>query len=158
MKKDEFLQLLRRALTGNVAPGVIEENIRYYDGYITGEMGRGIQEDDVIAEIGDPRLIAKTIEDTTDSSGQNVYTDEYDNRGAQANSSHEQNPYGPTGSFRTLNLNKWYWKALLIVIIFSVISLVVTIVGGIFSILIPLIGPLLMIWAIVWIIRSFSGR
>ena len=38
MRKEEFLQTLRRALTGDVPPGVVEENIRYYDGYISEEV------------------------------------------------------------------------------------------------------------------------
>ena len=38
MRKDEFLQTLRRALNGNVPPRVVEENICYYDGYISDEV------------------------------------------------------------------------------------------------------------------------
>ena len=73
MRKEEFLQTLRRALTGDVPPGVVEENIRYYDGYITEEIRKGRREEEVIEEIGDPRLIARTIEDTTDSAGDSQY-------------------------------------------------------------------------------------
>lgn len=69
MRKEEFLQTLRRALTGDVPPGVVEENIRYYDSYIGEEVRKGRTEEEVIREIGDPRLIARTIEDTTDGAG-----------------------------------------------------------------------------------------
>ena len=73
MRKQEFLDTLRRALTGDVPPGVVEEHIRYYDRYITEEVGKGRTEEEVIGEIGDPRLIARTIEDTTDGAGGTVY-------------------------------------------------------------------------------------
>ena len=74
MRKEEFLQTLRRALTGDVPQGVVEENIRYYDGYITEEVRKGRTEEEVIGEIGDPRLIARTIEDTTDTSKDAQYS------------------------------------------------------------------------------------
>lgn len=164
MKKDEFLKLLRQALAGDVPPGVIEENIRYYDSYITGEVRNGLLEEDVIAEIGDPRLIAKTIEDTTDGAGDGVYSETYDSR-SQAGSEnpygqdpYQRNPYEQPGSFHSFDLTKWYWKLLGVVIVISVLFLVVSIIGGIFTLLIPLIGPLLMIWAVMWIIRMFGRR
>ena len=40
MRKDEFLRLLRQALTGNVPAAVLEENVRYYDFYIREEVER----------------------------------------------------------------------------------------------------------------------
>ena len=48
MRKDEFLQTLRRALNGNVPPRVVEENVRYYDGYISDEVRKGRSEEEVI--------------------------------------------------------------------------------------------------------------
>lgn len=165
MRKDEFLKLLRQALAGDVPVGVIEENIRYYDSYITDEVRKGMAEEDVIAEIGDPRLIAKTIEETTDGAGDGAYSDVYEDRsqGRSGQSeygqgSYERNPYKQTGGFHVYNLNKWYWKLLAVVIVFSVLFIVVSIIGGIFSLLIPLLSPLLMIWLIFWIIRSFTRR
>ena len=76
MRKDEFLQTLRRALNGNVPPRVVEENVRYYDGYISDEVRKGRSEEEVIEEIGDPRLIARTIEDTTDGAGEGEFVDD----------------------------------------------------------------------------------
>ena len=86
MRKEEFLQSLRRALNGDVPSRVIEENIRYYDNYITEEVRKGRTEEAVIDEIGDPRLIARTIEDTTDGAGKNQYeeTYSYENSGRQS--------------------------------------------------------------------------
>ena len=63
MRKTEFLQELREALDGEVSASVIQSNISYYDQYISQEAAKGRREEEVIEEIGSPRLIAKTIID-----------------------------------------------------------------------------------------------
>ena len=150
MRKEEFLQTLRRALTGDVPPGVVEENIRYYDGYISEEVRKGRSEEEVIKEIGDPRLIARTIEDTTDGGGKVYQSGAYEygeNGGGYGESS-----YG--GSFRVFRLDKWYWKLLLALLVFGVIYLVLAIIGGIFALLAPVIVPLALIWIILSVVRN----
>lgn len=59
MDKAEFLNILRQALEMEVSQDTIEQNISFYDQYI----GSRSKEDErkVIDDIGDPRLIAKTI-------------------------------------------------------------------------------------------------
>lgn len=162
MRKEEFLQTLRRALTGDVPQGVVEENIRYYDGYITEEVRKGRTEEEVIGEIGDPRLIARTIEDTTDTSKDAQYsTDnayEYGTSRDRAQEDGAQNPYGTESPIKIFRLDKWYWKLLMALIVFGVIYLVITIIGGIFALIAPLIGPLFLIWMIVTIFRGMRGR
>ena len=59
MRKTEFLQELREALDGEVSASVIQSNISYYDQYISQEAAKGRSEEEVIEEIGSPRLIAK---------------------------------------------------------------------------------------------------
>lgn len=162
MKKDEFLRLLRQALNGDVPAGVIEENIRYYDSYITDEMRKGIPEEDVIASIGDPRLIAKTIEDTTDGAGNGSYSEKTDSR-SQMGSDHGQSGYERNFNrverqFHMVDLSKWYWKLLGVLFIFTVMFTIFSIIGGIFALLSPLIGPLLIIWMVLWLFRMFHGR
>ncbi|MCI8516971.1 MAG: DUF1700 domain-containing protein [Hungatella sp.] len=160
MRKQEFLQALRRALTGDVPPGVVEENIRYYDGYIAEEVRRGRTEEEVIREIGDPRLIARTIEDTTDGAGDSRFRSggayEYDQSGpwGQGEDEYRQDPLRMDVPFHVFRLDKWYWKLLLALIVVGVIYLVITIIGGLFSLIAPFIGPLLVIWLLVSIFRK----
>lgn len=153
MRKQEFLDTLRRALTGDVPPGVVEEHIRYYDRYITEEVGKGRTEEEVIGEIGDPRLIARTIEDTTDGAGGTVCESGRD-YGYDRNQTREEELYGDTSPFHIIRLDKWYWKLLLALIVFGIIYLVIMIVGGIFALLAPLVLPLLVIWLIITIFRG----
>ena len=69
MRKTEFLQELREALDGEVSVSVIQSNISYYDQYISQEAAKGRREEEVIEEIGSPRLIAKTIIDSSEGAG-----------------------------------------------------------------------------------------
>ena len=147
MNKEEFLRRLRQALAGDVPPGVIEENIRYYDSYISGEVRKG------------------QSEETTEGAGEGSYTDADDRSGYGSyernpyeKNTYERNPYETNRSFHMIDLNKWYWKLLAVVLVFSIISLIITVVGGIFTLLAPLIGPLFLIWMVVWIFRMFNNR
>lgn len=161
MRKDEFLQMLRRDLNGDVPPAVVEENIRYYDSYITGEVSRGRSEEDVIAEIGDPRLIAKNIEDTTEGAEDGQYREstsyeDTDNR--RSYERQERTTNQSTGNIHYFDLSKWYWKVLLVVALFCIFSLIFTVVGGIFRLLSPILYPLFLIWLVMTLFRTFNRR
>ena len=61
MNKEEFLQGLRRALSSTGSESLIQENLSFYRSYIDGEMVKNRSEEEVLAELGDPRLIANSI-------------------------------------------------------------------------------------------------
>lgn len=63
MKKTEFLKNLERSLDGQVPQELVVENLRYYNDYIRQEAKKGRREEDVLDELGDPRLIARSITD-----------------------------------------------------------------------------------------------
>ena len=67
MEKEEFLRTLGGALSGEVPQHIIQENLRYYDNYISDEMRKGRTEADIIEELGGPRIIAKTIIDAAEA-------------------------------------------------------------------------------------------
>lgn len=149
MNKGEFIEKLGEALAGEVVQSVIQENIRYYDNYISGEVRNGSREEDVIAAIGDPRLIARTIIDST------AVAEESGSYGGEGYTNYNQQSTTDTNStFKTFDLSKWYWKAALIAIIFVVISLVITVVGGIFSLLAPFVFPIMIIWFVFSLLRG----
>ena len=150
MSRQEFLQRLRDTLTGEVPGNVIEENIRYYDDYIRTETAGGQTEDEVTGAIGDPRLIAKTIMEAMDSKKYNLYP-VYVAKDGQTVYEEEA---GPGRHFHFVDLNKWYWKLLAVVVTVLFFFIVASIVTGLFSLLIPLMGPLLLILLVVWLIRG----
>ena len=59
--KQEFLEKLGSALKGTVDDNVIYTKISYYENYIDGELKNGRSINDILLELGDPTLIAKTI-------------------------------------------------------------------------------------------------
>lgn len=172
MDRDEFLRTLREALSGEVAPNIIEENIRYYDAYIVDEVRKGRSEREVIEELGGARVIAKTIIDVAAAGGDagtgDPYGDAYresaynsgngyggetpyggDPYGGTENGNGSRGPEPPRG-FHVYNLDKWYWKLLFWVIIFAVLMLVMSLVMG----LATLLWPILVIGLVVWMIRG----
>ena len=64
MTKAEFLEKLRIELSSGVTPQVLQENLNYYGQYIDDEIRKGRTESEVLAELGDPWILAKTIVDT----------------------------------------------------------------------------------------------
>ena len=69
MTRKEFLHELQVALQGEIGQAAVNENIKYYDNYIMEESRKGKSEEEVTAQLGNPRLIAKTLIDTSDKVG-----------------------------------------------------------------------------------------
>lgn len=158
MDRNEFVSTLRGILSGELPPSVVEDNVRYYDSYISQEIAGGKTEKEVLDSLGDPRLIAKTILDT--QGGQSGY---YDGEAAytQSDASRERGFHaemnengGVDLKYRRFNFNTWYGRLIGIVVLVLVLSLVFAIVGGILSWVLPVILPVLLI---VWVIRMFFG-
>ncbi|MCR4892096.1 MAG: hypothetical protein K5989_07960 [Lachnospiraceae bacterium] len=64
MTRKDFLDGLRRSLSGSISPQFINENLRFYEEYIETECRKGRDITEVLDELGDPSLIARTIIDT----------------------------------------------------------------------------------------------
>lgn len=65
MTKSEFLQKLKTELASGMKASDIQEQLNYYGQYIDEEVGQGKDEAEVISELGDPWVIAKTILDSS---------------------------------------------------------------------------------------------
>ena len=68
MTENEFLQILNEQLTGQMSASAAASHIEYYRNYIHDEIRKGRKEEDVLKNLGDPRLMARTILDTTPKS------------------------------------------------------------------------------------------
>ena len=64
MDKKEFLDILRSQLSGQMSEQQIAAHIQYYSSYIEARTAAGNSESEVLRELGDPRLIARTLLDT----------------------------------------------------------------------------------------------
>ena len=63
MNGQEFLDRLEQALQGELSPAQVQSNVVYYREYIREQISGGIAEEEVLAQLGDPRLIARSIVD-----------------------------------------------------------------------------------------------
>ncbi|MBQ1193428.1 MAG: DUF1700 domain-containing protein [Lachnospiraceae bacterium] len=101
MRQDEFLNSLKDALVGKVPEQVIYDNINYYKDYINSQIKNGRSESDILASLGDPRLLAKTIEESNKFSGNTSNNGYYDN-------SSYNNSYGNMHGNFSSNYNSGY--------------------------------------------------
>ena len=72
MNKKEFLQALRGELTNSVSGEVIEEQLRFYSDYINMEIAKGRGEEEVVAELSAPNLLARSIIEAAEAGGDHV--------------------------------------------------------------------------------------
>ena len=61
MTRQEFISTLGAKLSEEFSTAEVLSQIQYYQGYIDGEMRKGKTEEEILDELGDPMLIAKTI-------------------------------------------------------------------------------------------------
>lgn len=155
MEKKEFLEKLARALAGQVSQPVIEENLRYYDTYLTEEAAKGKTMHQVLEELGDPRLIAKSIIDAHGGGSETAGIYEESSRSADGTYQEEED-FGEK-QFRRFYFRGIWAMVVLVVVLCLILLLVGTIIGGIFLILRPILIPLLLIWLVYWIFRRPSS-
>lgn len=107
MTRDEFLRKLQAELVLSVSERVIENQLSYYQDYINGEVAGGRSEAEVISELGDPRLLARTIIDAAEAGGDVVaretpfrYTEEEINYNSDEEDRQYQGAQEDSGSSR----------------------------------------------------------
>ncbi len=145
MTRQEFLQELRLALQGQLSQTTINENVRYYDNYIMEEVRKGSSEEAVVDRLGNPRLIAKTLIDTTDSFGRaaggSYYAGGFGQEAAGRGSRLDEFRDAGSGELRR---NTWYGKILLIV----AAILIIVVVANVIAFLLPILVPVIIIFLI----------
>lgn len=144
MNRQEFIDSLRAALNGRISPVQVEDNINYYQDYINVETRKGRSEEEVLAALGNPRLIARTIVQT---SGQ----DTAGSRGAEPGSDYREAREARESRRdirRTVQLPRW----LLTIIVILVLMLVLSVVFSVLSFLAPV---LLVMAAVLFMVKLF---
>ena len=143
MTKQEFLDGLRRSLSAGLEPEQINEHIRYYSDYIDSRIRMGISEEEVMASLGEPRLIAKTLlgmEETGHA------TEEYVEE--------EQTPDDKYRYFningKTIKIPGWLFTILVCVVSFFVLTIV-------FSLMTRLLPFIFMMIFVVTMIRFLKN-
>ena len=150
MTRSEFLNKLKEALANDLSGPVIQENVNYYSGYIADEVRKGRSEEEVVAELGDPWAIARTIIESVEIQGNTQEDYGYEPK----KQNYDQRQQGGTGRVHIFGLDTWWKKLLLVLGIVGVFMLVIAVIGGIFSLLAPILVPLILMIIVFRIIGS----
>lgn len=140
MNKQEFLEQLRRALSSRVGSAAVNENMACYEEYIATQVRMGKSEEEVIRELGDPRLLARSIAEAGKYEGAVSGADE----SVDGSQSNKENPL----------LHSYHMPLWLILVI--ILAVILVVIGAVFSILKMLLPILLPIAGIIFIVRLLN--
>ena len=169
MDRQQFIDTLERTLRGGGASErVIADNVRYYNGYFADESSKGRSETDIAEELGDPRLLARTILEVQQPDGgqqeeDGWYREQADGSADAAGSSDDRtkgfhaelNENGWDVRYGKFKINSWYGYLLIALVVVLILGIIGAVIGGIVTLLAPVALPILLI---VLIVRLFSGR
>ena len=152
MRQEEFLNSFQEALAGKVPDSIIRENMTYYRNYINSQIKSGRTEEEVLRTLGDPRLLAKTIEESNKFAAgeeRNTYQD------AGGSSYQSSGPTEDTRSHsRTVRIPSW----LISIIVILVIALVIAVAFSLISFFAPVILAALVVALVCSLIRTWTQR
>lgn len=141
MNKTEFLDILRSQLNGQMHEGKVAAHVRYYEDYIQSQIRSGKDEQQVLQELGDPRLIARTLLDTDADDPAGDYS-EYSTYS-------QEETIGTEGKkVHVWHFDTWYSKLLGILIAVIVIFLAFHVLAAIVPFFIALAA---ILFAVSWI-------
>jgi len=142
MNREIFIDTLRRALYGKVDDYTLADHLRYYENYISQEIARGRSEQEVLDELGDPRLIARTILEAAEAKAsyrEYAVIDEDSN--------------GQRVEEEQIRVHQYQgWKATLIMAAVFLVILLVLIVA--FHILVAVLPFLIVAGVLVWLAKK----
>lgn len=156
MTKQEFLDELRKALSGEVSPESMMDSYQYYADYIEEGVRRGKTEQEMTEELGSPLLIARAI--IAAQTGERVADVEYTEDGRTRKARNKNAGYhgGTEKKQFQFRSDAWYAKILFWLGMFAVLTVLVFIVFGLLSsflwIVIHFAIPLLLLLGIIYLI------
>jgi uncharacterized membrane protein len=155
MNKKEFLGSLKQSLEGEVSSETIEQNLKFYDQYISSQSYG--KEEKVINDLGSPRLIAKTIIEK-EKAVKNK--DEFNSNGSYnsnfGNEDESQRMNNRTGNGKTIFFKKLNWRLKLTLAVLFILFIVILIVIGkiIITVLFTFGIPIILLFLLFAIFRK----
>ena len=150
MDRTEFIDKLQRALAGGLNSGQVAENVNYYQEYIDSEIRKGRSEEEVMAQLGDPRLLAKSIIEANKRAGASYGSNrEYDEEMTEDVRAAKRSR--TTSEGRIIMLPGW----LVMLIITVVVVLIIALVMGLLAFFAPVI---LVGLVILLVVKLFQGK
>lgn len=155
MSKQEFLNSLRATLGSELGAAAAEENVKYYEEYINAEIRVGKSEEEVLASLGNPKLIARSIIDAgkngensgETSSGNDRHSSNY-HSGSFRGAAKEN---GRKSGIRVHNIPLWLIVLLVVVVICVVFGALVMFVWWLAPVIVVL-------WLLGFVIKLLRGK
>ena len=145
MSKEKFLEILSRSLEGEVEQKVIDENIKYYNNYISSKSKK--EEKKIIEKLGEPTHIAKTIIEKDIARRKSDRASRYRNFDDYVNDQYRRN-----------NMNqikiKWYHYLIIVFALFVVLMLTLSIGRILFRFFFRFALPIIALIFIIRILRN----
>ncbi len=159
MTQIEFITELEQALRGNVDERVVQENVRYYNSYISEQRAAGKSDAEIFASLGSPRLIAKTIIDTSGEAG----TQGGNRAGSYSSTSTSDNSSnsGEGWSFswvKEIASKNWVTRIIAILAVIVVAFLILRIIGWVAKILFKPAVVVLAVVAVYYFVKTSSNK
>lgn len=154
MKQEEFFSSFREALDGEVSESVIQENENYYRNYIYQQMNLGRTEEDVLGELGNPRLLAKTIIESSkfaageETAEKGFYSGNYHREENPNNAQQQSQNHAKT---HTMQIPGWLLAIVGILILALIIGLVFSVISFFAPVILVVLGATLVYRLIKWI-------
>lgn len=150
MDKYEFITNLQGHLTGKISTEKLREITAYYNDYIDSRIRKGKTEEEVLSELGDPRLLAKTI---TAAEGNGGYGETFETvYGSKREEREEQRRNAK------ILLRAWGIRLAVILAVMLFLFVLFKVIGLAFSIFIrfvvPIVVPVMIIYAVIEIFRK----
>lgn len=152
MTRIEFMDILQRTLAGSLNSSTVNENMRYYQEYFDTQMRMGKSEEEVIVELGNPRLLAKTIIEAAKREGRGGSVDaEYEE--VYEDGTQTQGNKGGQGTDVVKNVRMPGW--LIVIIVVLIFLVVVRIIGSVIIAFLPILVPAACVF---FILRFLQNR
>lgn len=149
MSKTEFIEKLQRALAGGLNSSQVAENVSYYREYIDSEIRRGKSEPEVMARLGDPRLLAKSIIEANKHAGESYGSNrEYDEEVSEEQQTWREDDGMPHG--KSIMLPGW--------LVMLIVTVVVVLIIGAATALLSFFAPVILaVLAVVLVVKVIQG-
>lgn len=144
------MDTLHRALAGNLTSSTVNENMRYYEEYFDTQLRSGRSEEEIIASLGDPRLLAKTITQASKSQARSYSGQEYEEIYEDGSQENGQNSGREGGRPRIYRMPGWLLLVLVVLLALAAISIISSVV----SMLLPIIIPFVCVAVIIRMLRK----
>lgn len=158
MNRQEFIRELRIAMTGHFSPSEIQENVDYYEDYIDMQLRKGKTEREVLDELGDPKLLIKSMRAAGKGNGSGVRNETAYKEVSGSNVRNNTSENATHGQMKVIQIPCIVWVIGLILVIILLMVIMGAIVGLIMRIMLTILPIILLVAGIVWLYKYFSKK